>query len=123
MFDIAVLQNQTITRENYERFVERVRKSGEVWGLQSAKGWANCPSNDHEGRDVMVFWSDRAYAVRQLKDGWSTYEPTSIPLDAFIGRWLPGMHQDRVLVGPNWDTHLCGLEVEPQDVAKELTGK
>lgn len=115
-----MLQNQAICQENYERFVERVKVSGEVWGLQSAEGWANCPANDHEGRDVLIFWSDRAYASRHAKEYWSTYAPASIPLDAFIARWLPGMHKNQVLVGPNWDAHLCGLEIEPLEVARKL---
>ncbi len=116
-----MLQDQATCQENYDRFLLRLKKSCEVWGLQSAKGWANCPSNDYERRDVMVFWSDRAYAARHCKEDWSTYAPASIPLDASIARWLPGMHNDRVLVGPNWDAHLCGLEVEPLEVARKLT--
>ena len=115
-----MLQTQVICQENYERFVERVKQSGEVWGLHSASGWAQCPSNDHEGRDILVFWSDRAYAARHAKEHWSTYVPASIPLDAFVARWLPGMHKDRVLVGPNWDAHLSGLEVEPLEIARKL---
>jgi hypothetical protein len=115
-----MLQSQDISQENYERFVERVKQSREVWGLHSDKGWAHCPSNDHEGRDVLVFWSDRAYAARHAKEDWSTYAPASITLDAFLARWLPGMHKDQALVGPNWDAHLCGLEVEPLEVAREL---
>jgi hypothetical protein len=116
-----MLQNQATSEENYQRFIERVKKSGEVWGLKSDKGWANCPSNHNEQKDVMVFWSDRAYAARHVKDGWGEYEPTPIPLDLFISRWLQGMNRDGALVGPNWDAHLCGLEVEPLEVSQELT--
>lgn len=75
-----MLQNESICQEKYERFIERVKQSGQVWGLRSAKGWANCPSNKHNGRDVLVFWSDRAYAARHAKDGWGTYAPAPIPL-------------------------------------------
>jgi uncharacterized protein DUF2750 len=116
-----MLQSQATSAENYQRFVERVRNSGEVWGLKSDNWWANCPSNHDENKDVLVFWSDRAYAARHAKEGWSGYEPTSISLDSFISRWLPGMHEDGVLVGPNWDAHLCGLEVEPLEVSQKLT--
>jgi hypothetical protein len=51
----------------------------------------------------------------------STYAPASIPLDTFLARWLPGMREDLVLVGPNWDAHLCGLEVEPQEITQKLS--
>jgi hypothetical protein len=115
-----MLQSQAICQENYERFVERVKQSREVWGLHSGKGWAYRPSNDHEGRDVLVFWSDRAYAARHAKEDWSTYAPASIPLGCVSCSLAAGNAQDQVLVGPNWDAHLCGLEVEPLEVAREL---
>jgi hypothetical protein len=115
-----MLQNRATSQDNYERFAQRVKQSGVIWGLRSDRGWANCPSQDQEGRDVLLFWSDRAYAARQIQDAWSSYTPVSIPLDEFLARWLPGMHKDRVLLGPNWDAHLCGLEVEPLEVARDL---
>jgi len=117
-----MLQDQGTCRENFERLLERVKQSGEVWGLRSSKGWANCPSDDHESRDVLVFWSDRAYAAQHAKEGWKDYEPTCIPLGAFVERWLPGMQKDRVLVGPNWDSHLCGQEIEAEEIARRLAG-
>src|SRR5438093_12944301 len=115
-----MLQDIATSQESHERFVERVKQSREGWGLRSAKGWAFCPSNEHEGREVLVFWSDRAYAARHVKDDWSAHVPEAISLDIFIDRWLHGMDKDGVLVGPNWDVHLCGLEVDPQEVARRL---
>ena len=120
-FDVIMLQSQATSEENYQRFVERVKQSGEVWGLKSDSGWAKCPSNHNQGKGVLVFWSDRAYAARHIKGGWGEYAPASIPLDLFVSRWLPGMHEDGVLVGPNWDAHLCGMEVEPLAVSQKLT--
>ena len=34
--------------------------------------------------------------------------------------WLPGMNQDELLVGVNWNAKLIGLEVEPSELLKEL---
>jgi hypothetical protein len=31
------------------------------------------------------------------------------------------MDKDGVLVGPNWDANLCGLEVEPLELSQKLT--
>ncbi len=115
-----MLQDTATAKENFERFLKRVRESGEVWGLESKSGWAHCPSHEFEDTDVLVFWSDRAYAVSHQKLDWKNHRPTVIPLDEFINSWLKGMHEDGVLVGPNWDANLCGLEVEPLDVAKGL---
>jgi len=117
-----MLQDRATSQESYDRFVARVRASGEVFGLQSLDGgWAVCPSHECEGASVLVFWSDRAYAVRHQKDDWSDYVPAAISLDEFIGAWLRGMHREGSLVGPNWDANLCGLEVEAIEVAKRLT--
>jgi hypothetical protein len=92
-----------------------------VWALKSpTSGWAQCPSNEQEGIDILVFWSDRAYASRHRKEGWKDYAPTAIAFDEFIDRWIKGMHDDGVMVGPNWDANLWGLEVSPQEVAQRL---
>ena len=113
-----------MTLENYRRFVQRVAASELAWVIRVASGFAFAES--HDGTDdtpatpVLLFWSDRAYAVRHAKEDWSAYAPKSIPLAEFLARWLPGMDKDRALVGPNWDAHLCGLEVEPLEVAANL---
>ena len=115
-----MLQDTQTSIDNHKRFIKRVVETKIVWGLKSEKGWIVSESNEYENRDVMPFWSDRAYAARAAKDEWAEYEPTSIDLDSFIDNWLKGMHEDDVLVGTNWDAHLCGLEIEAIDLAKEL---
>lgn len=115
-----MLGNQQDGIDNHRRFIERVAESRVVWGLESKVGWAVAPSNDHEGQEVMPFWSDRAYAARAAKDEWVEYEPTAIEIDAFIDKWLRGMNKDGLLVGTNWNAHLMGLEVEPAELAQAL---
>jgi Protein of unknown function (DUF2750) len=114
-------QDQATSESDYRRFIERVRESGEVWGLRCEEGWAYCVSNEFEDTDVLVFWSERAEAERHVQGDWKEHEPTAIPLDEFIDGWLRGMDEDGALVGPNWDAGLCGLEVEPREIADELT--
>jgi hypothetical protein len=115
-----MVQDKAQVEANHQRFVERVVDQGLVWGLKSADGWAVAPSNDDESRDVMPFWSDKAYASRAAKEDWSSYHPTEIPLAEFIDHWLRGMSADGVLVGTNWDANLTGMEVEPAVLAQEL---
>jgi hypothetical protein len=110
------------TSENeYRHFIERVCESGEVWGLGRADDWAYCESNEYEETDVLLFWSDRALAQRHVQGEWSKHQPTAIPLDEFIDQWLRGMDEDGTLVGPNWNAELNGLEIEPREMADELT--
>ena len=116
-----MLPDTASSKDNYDRFIERVSARGEVFGLQFPDGgWAVCPSQTANDVSVIVFWSDRASAARHLRDDWSACTPVAISLEAFIDAWLTGMHEDGSLVGPNWDTDLCGLEVTPADVAKRL---
>jgi hypothetical protein len=89
--------------------------------LKSEKGWVVAPSNDHEGQEVMPFWSDRAYAARATKDEWVEYKPTAIDIDSFIDNWLRDMNKDGLLVGTNWNTHLIMLKVEPAEWAPGAT--
>jgi hypothetical protein len=106
----------------YEEFVRVICESNEVWGLRSPEKnfWCIAESNHAHGRDVMPFWPDRASALRCAKDNWSKLVPDAIPLDRFVDRWLPGMASDEVLVGANWNEKLAGLEVEPDELRKEL---
>lgn len=105
---------------NYDRFVSKVKTSGVVWGLSLEDGWAICPSTDND-RQVMPFWSDEAYAKRHAVKEWSEYVPTPIDLDSFIAHWLQGMNEDEILVGVDFDAQLAGLEIEPNELASELT--
>ncbi len=107
----------------YDAFIVAIQQSGEIWGLHSEQdgGWAICPSAAYEDTDVLPFWSSAALARQLCTDAWKIYQPTQIPLEEFINDWLPRMHEDDALVGPDWTSELEGLELEPADVAAELT--
>ncbi len=107
---------------NHEAFIEQVTATRLVWGLKSDKGWAVCESGEYEDVEVYPFWSDEAYTRGHRADEWASYEPASIDLDLFIETWLTGMDEDNLLVGTNWDSELSGLEVEPSELSRELTG-
>ena len=109
-------------QSNHERFVREARASGLVWGLKSDQGWAVCESGEYEGTDVYPFWSGESDARRHCSDEWAGYVPASLDLDLFIDTWLAGMSEDGVLVGTNWEQELSGMEVEPDDLARELLG-
>lgn len=106
--------------ENYDLFISRIQQTGKVWGLKSGDGWAVCPSLEFEKTDVFPFWSAEADAKVHCSEDWAIYTPESMPLQEFVENWLPGMHEDEVMVGPNWDADMSGLEVEPADIAERL---
>lgn len=107
---------------NYELFVSQVLENGQIWGLKNDDGWALCDSIEFEETDVFPFWSSERHAADHCEGEWDVYEPASLSLDEFLEDWLPGMHEDGAMVGPNWDGDLNGLEVEPRDLAERLGG-
>jgi hypothetical protein len=113
----------TSAEKSHDRFVRDVRDRGFVWGLKSSQGWAVCESNEYEDTDVYPFWSDEAAARVHCRDDWAGFTPAPLALDLFIDTWLAGMSEDGVLVGTNWDEELSGLELEPNDLARELLGE
>lgn len=108
--------------EAYERFIRQVLETEEVYGLCAPGGeWAVSSSQDDEEQGVLVVWSDEASAARHQKGEWKDHRPTAISLEEFVDFWLNGMHEDGVLVGPNWDDQLRGLECPAHEVAERLT--
>mgnify|MGYP001034159689 CR=1 FL=1 len=107
-------------QQNYLGFIEGIKASGEVWGVTTPEGWVVCESEEFEDSDVIPFWSDEADAKAQCVDEWADNEVTSISLAVFVERWLTGMAEDGVLVGPNWNAEMEGLEVEPEAIAEQL---
>ncbi|MDD5037136.1 MAG: DUF2750 domain-containing protein [Methylococcaceae bacterium] len=108
---------------NYQRFIEHIQESGQVWGLQSEDGWVVVDSTEFEETDVMPFWSDETYAKEHCVGEWGSFIPVAMELDEFIEDWLVGMAEDGILVGPNWNSDLEGLEVEPEELAQLLIGE
>src|SRR4051794_7790622 len=64
LYGCKMLHDSATIRANHERFVARVAELEVVWGLQAPSGFAVCPSNEDEARQVLMFWSDRGYASR-----------------------------------------------------------
>ncbi len=115
-----MLDNKIASLERYERFIERIKKAGEIWGLKNADGWCVSDSNNNDDVQVMPFWSDRAYAQQCAKEEWANYVPTAIDLVSFTTKWLPGLAKDKLLVGTNWSSHLIGEEIEPLALKEKL---
>lgn len=106
--------------ENLDRFIVEAMAQGCVWGLQGSEGWALCGSENHDEVDVIPFWSQEAFASVHCKDDWSGYAPVAIELEEFLEDWLPGMHDDVMLLGINWNADLEGDEIEPLDLLEEF---
>jgi hypothetical protein len=119
-----MLRDSADCKADAQRFAKRVAEHEVVWYLNSDEGTVVCESNDEEAdgepMTVMLFFSDEAYARRCQRKHFEDCEVQSITLFDFLFRWLPGMSQDRVLVGPNWTQDLIGLEFDPFDLRERV---
>lgn len=106
--------------ELYENFIAIAIDTGCVWGLEGDDGWALCPSESNSDLDVMPLWSEPEGAKVHCKDEWSHYKPVPISLEELLDEWLPGMHEDVLLVGIDWDEDMEGEEVEPLDLLEDI---
>lgn len=115
---VAVLTDDY--EQNYLRFIADAVDHGCIWGLEGPEGWALCSSEKYESTDVMPFWSQPEFARLHCQGEWQNYQVVPVSLEEFLDEWLPGMHEDVYLVGPNWTEGLEGIEVEPLDLLKEF---
>lgn len=80
----------------YQRFVEGVAASGEVWGLYR-DGWALAKTDD--GTLVFAMWPASEFADLCAEFEWDGYEPQAFPLDELLNDLLPQLEEDGVLPG------------------------
>ena len=109
-----------VDESRLDRFCARAAAAGAVWVLTEGEDCAVVESNDYEESEVMPFWSEKAGAERATAGDWAVYTPQSIPLDEFLGSWLPTLDEDDYLVGPDWSEELEGDEIEPSELFRRL---
>ena len=121
---MVFLLNSAQTKANHTRFIKRVVKHEVVWLLKSDEGIANSTSHQEHEKEILMFWSDKAYASRIKKGPYADYYydfiEKEISLFDFLHRWLPGMSSDDVLAGTNWNQGLVGTEIEAFELREQL---
>lgn len=106
--------------ENYHLFLHDAVATGCVWGLEGPAGWALCDSESFPDSQVMPFWSQPEFAQSHCVDEWQVYKVVAVSTEEFLDEWLPGMHDDEIIVGVNWNAELAGQEVEPLDLLEDF---
>jgi hypothetical protein len=108
-------------QENFDRFIVESLQHGCVWGLRDKNdNWALVRSGSSDAVDVIPFWSAKKLASDACIGQWNIYFPVAIDINEFLDDWLPGMHNDVLLVGVNWNVDLQGEEIEPLDLLEEF---
>jgi len=106
----------------YDRFLRRIIEFKFVWLLvhEEEDLPAACASNDLPDRHVVPVWSDRAYAVKAQPLFMYDTRVERIPLKNFIERTVLFLADRGELIGPNWNSGLAGLEVDPLEILRKL---
>jgi hypothetical protein len=108
-------------QENHDRFIKRIVESETIWALSNENSYAYAESNkDDNSSDIILFWSDKAYAKRAKQSKYPEFKETTITLFNFLFRWLPGMYEEGVRAGTNWTGDLVGLEYNAYDLRLEI---
>lgn len=102
-------------------FYDECVREGCVWIVREVGG-IPAPVNG-SGRRAMPVWSleSRARAVVSRSPEYAGFEVQRIELDMFLGRWLPGIRKDALLVGLNWSgARATGYDVDPSEVERGI---
>lgn len=100
-------------------FLQRVRESGEVWGLY-AEGWAL--ALDDEGRDVLPLWPTADSARICATQLWEGFEPRRIPLTELVEQLLPELAEEGIPVGTFFTPQGQGWPVGAAELRTQLLG-
>lgn len=104
--------------ERYEYFVKKVADWAQVWGLWHEGGWAIL--GDQEGGELVPVWPHPIYAEAYAIDDWLGYQPKSIILQDWLGKWTPGMEKDGRMVAVFPSTEGKSAAVSPQQLKSDL---
>lgn len=102
-------------------FYDEAKRERKVWTVRD-NGGIPSPLNG-DGSRSMPFWSLRSRAERVIATvpAYEGFEAVEVSLEAFTGRWLPGLAADGLLVGINWSgSHATGYDLTPAEVLSRI---
>lgn len=113
----AVIELPPLRRHAW--FLQRVRESGEVWGLYM-EGWAL--AYDEQERDVLPLWPTDTTARLCATHLWEGFEPRRIPLPQLLNELLPELAEEGIPVGVFFTPQGQGWPVTAAQLREELLG-
>jgi hypothetical protein len=116
------------TENKHKRFIKTICESELVYGLGNAEGLATSSSIHYQGQNgeaikVICFWAEKSLAKSCVKNAWSEYQISEIPLVEFMENWCVGMSNDYLLVGTEFDQNMLGFEAEPLKLILDLVNQ
>ena len=80
--------------ERYRLFVHQVAGEQWLWSLKGPGGWVSAAGDGYAL--ALPVWPDLEFAELCAVDAWAGCVPEKLDIDAFVGKWLPGMRADGV---------------------------
>lgn len=103
-------------KEKYDYFIDTILECEEVWILMDAEG---CASLGNAADLILPVWPKEEYAKECISGEWAGYQASSIGLDVFMNRWLPGLSEDGIRLNLLWMDGK-GVEVSIEDLLEDL---
>ena len=98
--------------------IKKVADQQEIWSLWKEGSWAL--AEDDDKHQLVPIWPHSKYASLCATGVWEGYEPKSIPLDAWLNRWTPGMERDGRFVAVFPTPKDQGVVVDPRRLEGDL---
>ena len=102
-------------------FFREIGAEGRVWTLEDDGGVPAPRGTD--GHRAMPFWSRRSRVERIIATvpAYARFRPREVSGEDFVGRWLPGLARDGLLVGLSWSgPRAQGHDFAPENVLTRL---
>ncbi len=104
--------------KRYAHWIKKVADQQEVWSLWHECGWAL--AGDDAGHELVPVWPHSKYAILSAVGVWADYEAKSIPLEAWLTRWIEGIERDHRLVAVFPTPKDKGVVAEPRRLERDL---
>jgi len=107
--------------ERFEKFLETVSASAEIWLLQASDGLF-AMVEDSDGNAYIPLWSSQMACAEASKEEWSDYAVESMPINEFIN-WCKDLAEDDVRLGvePDEDGRLLPIEASVfSDILRQM---
>jgi hypothetical protein len=104
--------NEMSAEQRYDNFIEQAIVTKNIWGLFNNDGWVIL--SGYEDDEFLPVWPNAELAELWATASQNNSAPTAIPLDDWLGEWLPGMSNNGLLiaVSPNSEDDCITLGAE-----------
>lgn len=102
-------------------FCAHIARGGASYAMIDSDDEVSEIESPHYGRPTVVLWSDAARAESCARGAFEDCDLEEISAEELLTDWLPGLTEDGLLVGLDWDPKtMWGPELEPADLLTEI---